>query len=453
MDLEDDVQYEAFQKQLRVDSMKCAEGNRRAGGIQTQEAPVKMIHEFIVVAKSAKQIQDEFVDETFLLLFGVSVPGTLVGAVTSQSQQKKPFFAALCTVSTKLPIRNVSLYETSDLQRWSLRNSRSATLVSTKLPIRNVGLYETPDPQRWSLQNFRSATLVSTKLPIRNVGLYKTSNPQRWSLRNSRSTTLVSTKLPIHNVGLYETPDPQRWSLRNSRSTTLVSTKLPICNVGLYKTPDPQRQSLQNSPSTLSVTFWGELKTRRDIALHRARSGLVPGEDALDIVAHTFLSALTEEQILKMGLEEFLRHGERQHTTRNRGNDFLALKLAKLQPHILLHPNKETAIPAMLGVQGEEKAGKGGLKTALEDIRYLQGSTNTEIRKLLSPTQGFSVRRYQCSYSQFTIPLPFTSTLPTTTQTSALLLGRATRKGKIQLAVWQISAEGFAKDPEGTQAT
>ncbi|KAJ3710578.1 hypothetical protein C8R42DRAFT_729257 [Lentinula raphanica] len=439
MDLEDDVQYEAFQKQLRVDSMKCAEGNRRAGGIQTQEAPVKMIHEFIVVAKSAKQIQDELVDETFLLLFGVSVPGTLVGA----SQQKKPFFAALCTVSTKLPIRNVSLYETSDPQR-----------------ICNVGLYETSDLQRWSLRNSRSATLVSTKLPIRNVGLYETPDPQRWSLQNSRYATLVSTKLPIHNVGLYKTPDPQRWSLQNSRSTTLVSTKLPIRNVGLYETPDPQRQSLQNSPSTLSVTFWGELKMRRDIALHRARSGLVPGEDALDIVAHTFLSALTEEQILKMGLEEFLRHGERKSSKlKNRGNDFLALKLAKLQPHILLHPNKETAIPAMLGVQGEEKAGKGGLKTneylrqALEDIRYLQGSTNTEICKLLSPTQGFSVRRYQCSYSQFTIPLPFTSTLPTTTQTSALLLGRATRKGKIQLAVWQISAEGFAKDPEGTQAT
>ncbi|KAJ3728251.1 hypothetical protein C8R42DRAFT_716212 [Lentinula raphanica] len=44
-----------------------------------------------------------------------------------------------------------------------------------------------------------------------------------------------------------------------------------------------------------------------------------------------------------------------QHGTGNRG----------LQPHTLLHPNKETAIPVMLGLQGEEKAGKPGLKTVI----------------------------------------------------------------------------------------
>ncbi|KAJ3967609.1 hypothetical protein EV361DRAFT_1036215 [Lentinula raphanica] len=44
-----------------------------------------------------------------------------------------------------------------------------------------------------------------------------------------------------------------------------------------------------------------------------------------------------------------------QHGTGNRG----------LQPHTLLHPNKETAIPVMLGLQGKEKAGKPGLKSVI----------------------------------------------------------------------------------------
>jgi hypothetical protein len=52
-----------------------------------------------------------------------------------------------------------------------------------------------------------------------------------------------------------------------------------------------------------------------------------------------------------------------QHATGNRGDDFRALKLAELQPWTFLHPNKETAIPCILGLQGEEKAGKRGMRT------------------------------------------------------------------------------------------
>ncbi|KAJ3840545.1 hypothetical protein F5878DRAFT_640289 [Lentinula raphanica] len=53
------------------------------------------------------------------------------------------------------------------------------------------------------------------------------------------------------------------------------------------------------------------------------------------------------------------------YATGNWGDDFRTLKLAKLQPHTLLHPNKETAILAILGLQGKEKAGKCGLKTMI----------------------------------------------------------------------------------------
>jgi len=44
--------------------------------------------------------------------------------------------------------------------------------------------------------------------------------------------------------------------------------------------------------------------------------------------------------------------------TGNCGDDFQALKLTKLQPYNMLHPNKEMAIFSVLGLQGEEKAGR-----------------------------------------------------------------------------------------------
>jgi hypothetical protein len=52
-----------------------------------------------------------------------------------------------------------------------------------------------------------------------------------------------------------------------------------------------------------------------------------------------------------------------QNVTGNRGDDFRSLKLSELQPYNWLHPNKETAVEGVLGLQGEEKAGRRGMKT------------------------------------------------------------------------------------------
>jgi hypothetical protein len=53
-----------------------------------------------------------------------------------------------------------------------------------------------------------------------------------------------------------------------------------------------------------------------------------------------------------------------QHATGNRGDDLWALRLAELQPWEFLHPiSTETKIFTILGLQGEEKAGKRGMKT------------------------------------------------------------------------------------------
>ena len=52
-----------------------------------------------------------------------------------------------------------------------------------------------------------------------------------------------------------------------------------------------------------------------------------------------------------------------QNVTGNHGDNFCVLKLAELQPYTMLHPNKETAMFSMLGLQGEEKAGRQGMQT------------------------------------------------------------------------------------------
>ena len=48
---------------------------------------------------------------------------------------------------------------------------------------------------------------------------------------------------------------------------------------------------------------------------------------------------------------------------RMRGDDFRALKLSELQPYTWLHPNQQTVVYSVLGMQGEEKAGERGMKT------------------------------------------------------------------------------------------
>lgn len=53
-----------------------------------------------------------------------------------------------------------------------------------------------------------------------------------------------------------------------------------------------------------------------------------------------------------------------QNASGNRADDFRALKISELQPYTFLHPNGETGVQAILGLQGEEKAGAGrGMRT------------------------------------------------------------------------------------------
>ncbi|KAJ6608481.1 hypothetical protein B0H10DRAFT_1815675 [Mycena sp. CBHHK59/15] len=144
----------------------------------------------------------------------------------------------------------------------------------------------------------------------------------------------------------------------------------------IRKEQDAANPSLVHTRPAVSVIVWDAIKTRMDEALERVRNGLVPNEDAPDIRANTFLSEVTDAQLEKIG-QGFLMHRQvrlsvfghlawtAQHATGNRGDDFWALKLAELQPHTLLHPDKRTGITSILGLQGEEKAGRRGMRTVV----------------------------------------------------------------------------------------
>ncbi|KAJ7819603.1 hypothetical protein B0H14DRAFT_3147405 [Mycena olivaceomarginata] len=128
-------------------------------------------------------------------------------------------------------------------------------------------------------------------------------------------------------------------------------------------------------PATTFIV-WEALKNRMDEALQRVRNGLDEAEDAPDIRANTFLAEVTDEQLEQIGYG-FLGHRQlrlvvfghlawtAQHASGNRGDDFRALKLAELQPYGMTHPDGRTSVFTVLGLQGEEKAGKRGMRTVI----------------------------------------------------------------------------------------
>lgn len=88
--------------------------------------------------------------------------------------------------------------------------------------------------------------------------------------------------------------------------------------------------SIKTSRVFNTVHVWDVVRSRLNESLHRVRryifwyfnglfvllsfSGLVPGEDAPDIVANTFLAGVRPEQMEKIGLG-FLKHRERKSIT------------------------------------------------------------------------------------------------------------------------------------------
>ncbi|KAL1726637.1 hypothetical protein EV714DRAFT_276343 [Schizophyllum commune] len=145
------------------------------------------------------------------------------------------------------------------------------------------------------------------------------------------------------------------------------------------KVQDAEDTTLALRRPATNVTVYDAIKNRMDEALDRDRNGLTEEGDAPDIVANTFLQDVGNPQLSKIGIA-FLQHRETrmcinghvawtlQNASGNRGDDLRALKLCELQPYTWLHPNKETSVFSILGMQGEEKAGKRGLKTKVNPV-------------------------------------------------------------------------------------
>ncbi|OAX36583.1 hypothetical protein K503DRAFT_289205 [Rhizopogon vinicolor AM-OR11-026] len=77
----------------------------------------------------------------------------------------------------------------------------------------------------------------------------------------------------------------------------------------LRKVQDAHDPMLTHRRPAVTVHVYDALKTRMHEVLIHAREGLVPAEDAPDIIANTFLDQVTEDQIVKLGLS-FLGHRE-----------------------------------------------------------------------------------------------------------------------------------------------
>ncbi|KAJ7771090.1 hypothetical protein DFH07DRAFT_953710 [Mycena maculata] len=120
--------------------------------------------------------------------------------------------------------------------------------------------------------------------------------------------------------------------------------------------------------SQLKKLFFGALRIRKE--QDAANPALVQRRPA---------TSVTDTQLAHIGVG-FLSHTQlrlciwghlawtAQHASGNRGDDFRALKLAELQPHNMLHPDKRTSIYSVLGLQSEEKAGKRGMRTVINPV-------------------------------------------------------------------------------------
>ncbi|KAJ7756996.1 hypothetical protein B0H16DRAFT_1314634 [Mycena metata] len=144
----------------------------------------------------------------------------------------------------------------------------------------------------------------------------------------------------------------------------------------IRKEQDAADKTLASKRPAATFIVWEAIKNRMDEALERVRNGLDETEDAPDIRANTFLAEVTEEQLQNIGCG-FLAHRQLRlavfghlawtamNATGNRGDDFRSLKLAELQPYSMQHPVHNMKIFAVLGLQGEEKAGKRGMRTVV----------------------------------------------------------------------------------------
>ncbi|KAJ7726564.1 hypothetical protein DFH07DRAFT_1000760 [Mycena maculata] len=228
-----------------------------------------------------------------------------------------------------------------------------------------------PPDRATLLSNVRVAAVKRVE-NNRRAGGRKTQRAMRREWREFVDKAIAASKIPdeiVDEISLllfieFSAERPKRTRKGEDIPGTKVGAsqlkKLFFGALRIRKEQDALDPSLAHIRPATSVIVYDSIKCRMDEALERERSGLVgPDEDAPDIRANTFLSEVTEEQLKIIGLG-FLSHRQlrlclwghlawtAQHASGNRGDDFRALKLAELQPHTMLHPDKRTSIYSVI---------------------------------------------------------------------------------------------------------
>ncbi|KAF7371838.1 hypothetical protein MVEN_00040600 [Mycena venus] len=252
-----------------------------------------------------------------------------------------------------------------------------------------------PDPSHPSTSPHTLSTRSATPQAVRRAegnrraGGIKTQNSVVKDFEAWRAIALKEGKIKDgiideHALLLYINYSAER-EKRTRRGVPIPGSRLGASQIkklffGVLRIRKPQDAAdptlAQRRPATTFVV-WESLKCRMDEALERVRNGLdESAEDAPDIRANTFLAEVTDAQLQEIGYG-FLGHRQlrlvvfghlawsAQHASGNRGDDFRALKLAELQPYTMTHPDGRTSVYTVLGLQGEEKAGRRGMRTVV----------------------------------------------------------------------------------------
>ncbi|KAF7371837.1 hypothetical protein MVEN_00040500 [Mycena venus] len=225
---------------------------------------------------------------------------------------------------------------------------------------------------------------VKSCIPICPVIALTVSPTQAWKAMALKEGKIKDGIIDEHALLLYINYSAER-EKQTRRGVPIPGSRLGASQIkklffGVLRIRKPQDAAdptlAQRRPATTFVV-WESLKCRMDEALERVRNGLdESAEDAPDIRANTFLAEVTDAQLQEIGYG-FLGHRQlrlvifghlawsAQHASGNRGDDFRALKLAELQPYTMTHPDGRTSVYTILGLQGEEKAGRRGMRTVV----------------------------------------------------------------------------------------
>ncbi|CAA7260308.1 unnamed protein product [Cyclocybe aegerita] len=276
------------------------------------------------------------------------------------------------------------------------------------------GLDEDEEPEDDSLAEAGADDFDSYKTQVRVSAAQSWESNRRAGGRNTQKSVVKSWQIFLehalaegkvrddivdeHSLLVYLEFSSNRCR-RNKRGEYIPNTRVGASQIKkeffgalrIRKMQDARDPTLATCRPATTVHVYDYLKTCMDKALQDAREGLIPADDAPDIVANTWLESLSDETMIKIR-HGFLQHRELKSTitghlawtmmnaSGNRGDDVRALRLCEMQPYLdFVHPNGETSVFAILGLQSDQetKTRSKAMQTQECQIRLIHGETAT----------------------------------------------------------------------------